>query len=61
MRFDYWDVDKLADEMVNIAQSSSLQRSLKENVKQEYAKLSWHDVARQCLDLYAAVKQGAGS
>ncbi len=61
MRFDYWDVDKLADEMVNIAQSSSLRRSLKENVKQEYAKLSWHDVARQCLDLYAAVKQGAGS
>lgn len=56
MRFDYWDVDKLADEMVNIAQSPSLQRSLKENVKHEYANLSWHDAARQCLNLYAVAK-----
>ena len=58
MRFDYWDVDKLADEMVNIAQSPSLQTSLKENVKQEYANISWHDAAQQCLKLYKTT-QGA--
>ena len=56
MRFDYWDVDKLADEMVNIAQSPSLQNSLKEHVKHEYANLSWHDAARQCLQLYETTK-----
>lgn len=52
LRFDYWDIDKLADQMVNIATSPALQSSLKRNVKHEYAKLSWHDAARQCLELY---------
>ena len=56
LRFDYWDVDKLADEMVNIAQSPSLQKSLKENVKHEYTNISWHDAARQCLQLYEITK-----
>lgn len=52
MKFDYWDVNKLADQIVNIAESPALQASLKENVKKEYSKLSWQDVARQCIDLY---------
>ena len=56
MRFDYWDVDKMADEMVNISQSQSLKRILKENVKHEYAKLSWYDVAGQCMQLYKTTK-----
>lgn len=52
MRFDYWDVNKLADEIVNIAESTALQQSLKQNVKHEYAKISWQDAARRCLKLY---------
>ena len=52
MRFDYWDVNKLADEIVNIAKSPALKNSLKQNVKDEYAKISWQDAARQCLRLY---------
>ena len=54
MRFDYWDVDKLADEIVNIARSPGLQSALKRNVKDEYARLSWRDAARQCVALYQA-------
>ena len=58
LRFDYWDTDLLADEIVNIATSPALQRSLKENVKQEYAKISWHDAAKKCMQLYqSSVKQ----
>ena len=52
MRFDYWDVNKLADEIVNIAESPALQKSLKKNVKNEYARISWQDAARKCLKLY---------
>ena len=54
MRFDYWDVDKLADEIVNIARSPGLQSALKRNVKDEYARLSWRDAAEQCVALYQA-------
>ena len=57
MRFDYWDVDKLADEIVNIARSPGLQSALKRNVKDEYARLSWRDAAERCVALYQASAQ----
>ena len=57
-RYDFWDIDALADQMIAIATSPALSASLKENVKHEYARLSWHDVARQCIALYQRVKHG---
>ncbi len=58
-RYDFWDIDALADQIVGIATSPALSRSLRKNVKQEYAHISWHDVASKCLRLYANAKQGA--
>jgi glycosyltransferase involved in cell wall biosynthesis len=58
-RYDFWDVDKLADQLVGIATSPALKASLKENVKKEYARLSWHDVAQKCIVLYKRMKIGA--
>lgn len=60
-RYDFWDVDALADQLVGIATSSALQESLKQNIKHEYDKISWHDVARTCMRIYQTVKQGASS
>lgn len=57
-RYDFWDVDTLADQLVGIATSSSLPKALKENIKQEYTRISWHDVAEKCLQLYASMKSG---
>jgi len=51
-RYDFWDTDMLADQMIGIATSPALSSSLRHNVKHEYARLSWHDVAQQCLGLY---------
>lgn len=51
-RYDFWDTDRLADQIVGIATSPSLSHELRQNVRNEYAKISWHDVARQCMDLY---------
>lgn len=58
-RYDFWDIDALADQIVGIATSPALARSLRKNVKYEYAHISWHDVASKCMSLYANVRQGA--
>jgi glycogen synthase len=57
-RYDFWDTDKLADQLIGLATSSALAETLKENVRHEYARISWQDVARQCLSLYRTVKRG---
>lgn len=58
-RYDFWDVEKLADQLVGIATSEALKESLRRDVKNEYATLSWHDVARKCMTLYEHMKIGA--
>lgn len=60
LRFDYWDTDKLAREIVMLAKSPMMLDLLKNDVKKEYANLSWHDAARQCLDLYHQVNNRGG-
>lgn len=51
-RYDYWDTEVLADQMIGIATSPSLASSLRENVRHEYTQISWDDVASQCMQLY---------
>lgn len=59
-RYDFWDVDRLADQIVGIATSPGLSNELKSNIKREYDRISWHDVARDCLRIYQGTpKQGA--
>lgn len=52
-RYDFWDVDRLADQLVGIATSDALKDSLRKNIAREYDRISWHDVAQQCVDMYA--------
>ena len=52
MSYDFWDEDKLADEIVAIAESKALQQTLKERILQEYTRISWQDVAKKCLRVY---------
>lgn len=54
-RYDYWDEDALADQLVGIAASKSLMHELKANVKQEYGRISWQTVADKCLRSYNRV------
>ena len=51
-RYDFWDENRLADQIVGIATSPALKESLRKNVQNEYARLSWHDVAETCLNVY---------
>lgn len=52
LRYDFWDTTVLADELVGMATSHSLLRELKDNVKHEYTKIAWKDVAVACMKLY---------
>lgn len=51
-RYDFWDEERLADQLVAIATSPALQESLKENVFNEYSKISWDDAARLYSKVY---------
>lgn len=55
-RYDWWDIDRLADQMVGIATSPALKQSLKDNILDEYTRISWHDIAQQCVNAYGNVK-----
>lgn len=57
-RYDFWDTERLADQLVGIATSDALKNSLRENVKHEYARISWHDVAQRCMTMYRDMKSG---
>lgn len=56
-RYDFWDTDRLADQIVGIATSDSLRDSLKQNVALEYARLSWSDIAAKCMTIYKTTQK----
>lgn len=60
LKYDFWDVDRLADQIVGIATSEALRDSLKQDVTKEYARLSWKDVAAACLSMYGDPKRAVG-
>ena len=58
--YNFWDVNRLADQIVGIATSDALRRSLTSNVLNEYAKLSWNDVAAKCMTMYKSTNNIQG-
>lgn len=57
-RYDFWDEDMLADQLIGVASSRALRESLQQNIKREYDRISWHDVARTCMRIYESTKKG---
>ena len=55
MTYDFWDVKKLADEIVAIAGNPSLMDTLRDDVRAEYQQISWDEVAKKCLSIYNKV------
>jgi glycosyltransferase involved in cell wall biosynthesis len=56
-RYDFWDENRLADQIIGIATSDALKSSLQQNVKNEYSKISWTDVANKCFVIYESMKR----
>ena len=57
VRYDFWDEDKLAGALVNIAESPALTEILKDGIRREYARISWDDVAEKCIEVYNEVEK----
>lgn len=57
-RYDYWDENMLADQMISIATSAPLRESMQYNIKNEYDNISWHDVAQKCMRIYNSINRG---
>lgn len=57
IRYDFWDEDKLAGALVNIAESPALTEILKDGISKEYARISWDDVAEKCIEVYNDVEK----
>ncbi len=55
LTFDFWDVQRFADQMVAIAQHPSLQTMLTGAVTDEYRQLSWHKAAEKFVSMYKAI------
>ncbi|MBQ6510896.1 glycosyltransferase family 4 protein [Candidatus Saccharibacteria bacterium] len=55
MSYDFWDENRLADEIVAIAESDALKKELQEGIKKEYCKIPWEDIAKKCISVYNKV------
>lgn len=58
LKYDFWDVEKLAGQIVAVSTSPSLLNSLKNGVRKEYTRISWNDIAEQIMDEFYAVLGG---
>ena len=52
LKYDFWDEQKLADEILAVAGNPALKETLQQNVAKEYSKISWDQVAKKCLKIY---------
>ncbi len=55
MTYDFWDEEKLANEILAIAGNPALKHSLQNNVQHEYRRISWDSVVKKCLAMYNSV------
>ena len=56
LKYDFWDQNKLANEILAIAGNSALKNTLTNNVKYEYNRITWNQVAKKCLKIYNIIK-----
>lgn len=52
LSYDYWDTDKLADYIVNVAERDGLHQVIRYNASQEFKNLSWAKIAQEFTTLY---------
>ena len=57
LKYDFWDTKKLADEILAVAASPALQKTLRTNIATEYHQISWSKVAKKCLNVYNKVNK----
>lgn len=51
-KYNFWDEDKLANEIYAISSSKTLKEVLMHNAREEFIQISWQKVAEKCLNIY---------
>lgn len=52
LKVDFWDVDEIANKIIAVLRHPPLRETLKQYSSLELRKLSWHDSARHCVQVY---------
>ncbi|MCK6483488.1 MAG: glycosyltransferase [Phycisphaerae bacterium] len=52
LKVDFWDVDEMANKIIAVLRHPPLQATLRQHGNIEVRKLTWHDSARHCIDVY---------
>ena len=55
--YDFWDEEKLAREILKVADDSDLRDEVKNNLGAETSQLSWDKAAKKCLNIYSKICQ----
>ncbi|HET6622533.1 MAG TPA: glycosyltransferase family 4 protein, partial [Candidatus Saccharimonadales bacterium] len=58
LHYDYWDTDKLTDQLVNLAGSDSLHSELVTNARLEVSQMSWDQTATRLVGAYQQLRPG---
>jgi glycosyltransferase involved in cell wall biosynthesis len=56
-KVDFWDVSKMAAQVVNLLTYPILHKTMQQNGRQEAQKLDWKKPAQECLQLYYEVSK----
>ncbi len=54
LKHDYWDMDRLADEIIAVASSPALRQELADGARANFAHVSWERAAELCSHQYRA-------
>lgn len=60
LKFDFWDTERMADQIVAVARHEVLCNTLKANVSDEYSRLSWHKAADTFMNIYRSLPKTEG-
>lgn len=61
LKVDFWDVNEMANQLVNVLRDDTLREELQRNAYQEYQQLSWRNVSDKVLGLYESHLAGAST
>jgi glycogen(starch) synthase len=54
LKVDYWDIDKLANDITSMLRYDTLRTNLTDNALLEFLSFNWHDTADKLLNVYRA-------
>jgi glycosyltransferase involved in cell wall biosynthesis len=52
LKVDFWNVEEIADRIINVLTREPLHKTLKEHGPFELKRLTWERAAKHCLEVY---------